>query len=241
MKPARRLPGRVADAVVPARLLKYSIAWRNWRRGEAEIHLLGTLVDGRRDAVDVGAYRGAYTFFLARLARAVHAFEPQPDCARFLRRAYGRRVQVHECALADTTGSARLELRGGPQSQAARLGAPAAAGIDVTLERLDDFGLDDVGFMKIDAEGAEERILRGARGTLARSRPVLLVEIEQRHLDKPIQSVFEYIQDLGYHGWFLLAGELHDLAQFSVDSLQAARLRGDRSRPYVNNFIFRPQ
>lgn len=234
---------RAAFTVVPPRLMKYQIAWRNWRRGEAEIRLLRALVDPARIAVDVGAHLGAYTFFLARIAREVHAFEPLAHCARFLRRAYGGRVHVHGCALAEAPGCGLLQVPAGA-GQTARLvqgDTDDAGAAQVQLCCLDDFVLDGVGFIKIDAEGAETRVLQGARRTIAGSRPVLLVEIEQRHLEQPIDEVFAFVEDLGYAGRFMLDGREQSLAAFSLEAHQLARLRGERQRPYVNNFLFRPR
>ena len=49
------------------------------------------------------------------------------------------------------------------------------------MRRLDDLALGDVGFVKIDVEGHELAVLRGAAETLQRNRPPLLVEAEERH------------------------------------------------------------
>lgn len=219
--------------------MKYQIAWRNWRRGEPEIRLLGRIVDPDRAAVDAGAWLGAYTFFLARYAAHVHAFEPQPECAAFLRRAFRSRVTVHACALGACAGRGRMVAPGGGASQAARLVVEESGPVEVRA--LDELDVGPIGFMKIDAEGAERDVLRGARRTIAASRPVLLVEIEERHLGGPVEEVFDLIASLGYRGSFLLGGRLHPLQAFSVEHLQRARLRGDRRRPYVNNFLFTPR
>ncbi|RME33164.1 MAG: FkbM family methyltransferase [Gammaproteobacteria bacterium] len=230
---------RLGREHLPPLLYRYPIALRNWRRGEPEIRLLPSLVRPGSVAVDVGAFLGAYTFFLRRLAGHVHAFEPQPACARFLRRAYPRRVTVHECALSDHAGRAALHGGEGPD-QGARIGEENGRGRMVELKRLDDFALEEVGFIKIDAEGCESKVLKGADLTLRRWRPVLLVEIEQRHLEVPIAEVFREVRELGYRGSFLCLGERLPLDRFSLEAHQLARLQGDRSRPYINNFIFEP-
>ncbi|MGE0384439.1 MAG: FkbM family methyltransferase [Gammaproteobacteria bacterium] len=246
--PLRRALTRASYALLPPALMKHRIGLRNWLHGEAEIRLLDVLVDPRRAAADVGAHLGAYTYFLVGRAARVHAFEPQPWCARFLARAYGRAVTVHACALSDHDGSGTLDMvdqgyqafaaaldRRGPQAPDRR-----RVRIDVPVRTLDGFGFDDLGFVKIDADGGELPILRGARATLARCRPVLLVEIEQRNLSVPMQQVFDEIAAAGYRGEFLERGVRRPLADFSLQAHQLARLAGDRSRPYINNFIFLP-
>lgn len=243
-KPVGRLrrAGLALSAALPPRVRKYLIAQRNWRRGEPEIRLLRQLVDPHRAAVDVGAHMGAYTFFLSRLCRRVHAFEPLAECAAFLRAAYGPHVEVHACALSDHSGQARLLTGGAGVAQTARLGEAGAGEPAVTVEvrRLDEFELGEVGFVKIDAEGAECAVLRGAAGLLARCRPVLLVEIEERHVGERFAGELAFVESLGYRGSFLLEGALQPLARFDLETLQRARLRGDRSRPYINNFVFEP-
>ncbi len=238
-----------AKKIVPPRLLKYQIAWRNYQRGEAEIRLLKNLVNKHKCAIDIGAYLGAYTFFLARLATHVYAFEPQDQCVSFLTRAYSAGVTVHKVALADEAGEAKLHIPNnqGSCSQAARLDAEAGVGTlaadyatrCVPVKRLDDYAIDNVGFIKIDAEGAERRILLGAHATLARNRPTLLIEIEDRHIDEDIDAIFTLLTTLGYQGEYW-HNELKPIATFDVDAMQCRRLRGDRHAPYINNFIFTP-
>ncbi len=233
---------RLSHRLLPPVLMKHQVAWRNWRRGEPEIRLLASLVPRGRPAMDVGAHLGAYTWFLVRLASEVHVVEPQAACARFLAAAWGERVRLHQLALADYQGTAWLANTGaGEPAQAARLVSAAPGGIEVPVTTLDALALQDLGFLKIDAEGAEQAILAGGRGTIARCRPVLLVEIEQRHLQAPMDEVFAAVDELGYRGEFLLEGQLQPLERFSVRAHQGARLAGERGAPYINNFIFRPR
>ncbi len=251
MKKKRNKPlKKLAYALLPPRLLKYQIALRNYRRGEPEIRLLKDLSPAGKVAIDIGAFMGAYTWFLERSASHVHVFEPQPACAEFIQRACRANVTVHNCALHDHSGLCKMSLPAGTEpSQAARIdvdqnNAEADAAmqtIEVALKTLDEFNLDDVGFIKIDAEGAEENIIHGASQTLQRCRPKLLIEIEQRHVERPIEQIFETVLNQGYRGSFFINGEIRELSEFSVDEHQHARLAGDRSKFYINNFIFRPE
>jgi FkbM family methyltransferase len=255
----------LSHRVIPPAVLKHQIAWRNWRRGEPEIRYLKNLVDPNRAAIDVGAYLGAYTYFLARLAPAVYAFEPQQSCYQFLSRAYTKPVYIYQCALSNHEGV--VGMRNGGDAMPNQ-GASLITGqktnqhtnsvgdssnqngnqngdqnseslVNVQVKRLDSFELNNIGFIKIDAEGEETNVLDGAEHTIAKNMPCLLIEIEQRHRQDDIYDVFSQIEALGYQGEYLLEGERHALQTFSVEHHQQARLAGDKNMPYINNFIFR--
>ncbi len=176
---------------------------------EDELLLLPALVPWGGVCLDIGAAFGIYTGVLARLVGprgTVHAVEPQPAHIRnlgLLRRALGlRQVRLHRLALADRQGELRLVLPRRRLRVRGRAylwdgdGDPHAypdefRGVDtyrVPVTSLDALAarlaLPRLDFVKADVEGAELRLLRGAEATIARHRPVLLVEIEERHTAK---------------------------------------------------------
>ena len=248
--PLQRGLKRVAHRFISPKLLKHQIALRNWRRGEIEIRYLRQLVSNDKAAIDVGAFLGAYTYFLSKLTPYVHAFEPQQSCCEFLRRAYTKQVTIYDCALSNYEGVVAMRDGGGKQpNQGASLSSGEKSTArhsavnnvaDVTVRRLDDFALENIGFIKIDAEGEETNVLEGAAETLRVNRPTLLIEIEQRHRQGDIYDVFRDIEAKGYRGEFIIDNEFRSLTSFSVEHHQHARLAGDKSKPYINNFIFRP-
>ena len=83
----------------------------------------------------------------------------------------------------------QLNAKGKPQYNVGHLGGGHPEGktgieIPVKVVRLDDEGLGNVGFMKIDVEGHEYEVIDGARALLARCRPNLLVEILEGRGDR---------------------------------------------------------
>ena len=68
--------------------------------------------------------------------------------------------------------------------------------------------------------------------------PILIVEIEQRHLKKKIEEVFQSILKLNYDGFFLQNGNLTPLNKFNYDLHQHLHLNNVSSKQYINNFIF---
>ena len=229
-------------------------AQRLWDDGEPEARLLPALCDPTRAAVDVGANVGAYSWHMRRYARLCHMFEPNPDLAAKLAIGFALRggVRLHRVALSDQPGTAVLRL---PHLGAEELiglatidtgntlAGLAVREIPVPLRRLDDIKLGDVGFMKIDVEGHELAVLRGATALLRASRPNLLIEAQERHRPNAVHGLAAFLAPFGYSGCFLHDGALHDIATFDPaihqhpDSLDGlSNLRPDHF--HVANFIF---
>jgi FkbM family methyltransferase len=215
---------------------------------EPEIRLLPCLADPRRAALDVGSNRGLYTTHLRRCARAVHAFEPLPHLARRIALAYPD-VVVHPMALSDGQGLAQLRVPGRNYSWATIEGTNTWSGsshvvttVRVPMDTLDSLGLRDVGFMKIDVEGHELAVLRGAEATLQREGPTLLIEIEDRHAPDALARVSAWLHERGYQGFFVDGGHIIGVSaldkQRDQDPANVTR-RGKVGR-YINNFVFLP-
>ncbi len=207
-------------------------------------------------AIDVGANSGSYTYAFAQCFDAVDAFEPQPQCAATIEQ-YARRaphVRVHRMGLSDRRARVALNVpivRGrfrtyratGLATLSPVQGRTDSQTIDVAP--LDDFTFEDVSLIKIDVEGHERAVIAGARRTLGRWRPTLIVEIEQRHLGRTsIFDAFAQIVALGYCGWFFRSGTLERLETFSYERDQLPYLgevaAGRVPNGYANNFIFEP-
>ena len=82
-------------------------------------------------------------------------------------------------------------------------------------------------------------VLKGAAFILGRQKPHLLIECETRHIDFPIQNVFNHLKELGYAGYFYHQGKQLTISRFNLELHQ--RQEGDRFwtlSDYVNNFFF---
>lgn len=199
------------------------------------LHRPGTLVDA-------GAHDGLLTLPFARLPGSrVVAFEPLPPAFARLRAAlvaaFGTppaHVACHAAALGDHAGEVTLAmpvLDGVAQEQWASTAKDYAAHLServgvrhftVPVMRLDDLRLDDVTGIKVDAEGAEYEILRGARETLLRCRPVLTLEVEERHREGSTWAVPAFLDALGYDVLFELRGDWFPMAALDRATMQRA-------------------
>lgn len=227
----------------------YRLAERRHALYEPELRRVHELLAPGTVAVDVGAWLGPWTRALSRRAAHVHAFEPQPALAARLRRVVAPNVTVHEAAVGASPGVARLVIDHASGrdslSHLARTGEGSEGGatvehVEVDVVRLDDLDLGEVGFLKVDVEGHEGEVLDGAVGLLERCRPVVLVEVEQRHLGAPIDSVFARLADRGWSGWFLRRAGWQPLASFDLDEHQTRWIDDLPDQRYVNNFAFTP-
>ena len=128
---------------------------------------------------DIGAYHGVWAMLLARHAREVVAFEPNPGTFDVLKEtiAVNQARNVTACSLAIGAESTTAELWGAGSGASLRAGGQRASHSRVRVESLDRFvedraSLPDV--IKIDVEGAEHQVLTGARRCLAHARLVCI-------------------------------------------------------------------
>ncbi len=223
------------------------------RADEPELALLPALLRGDRAFLDVGANVGLYSYVARGRASQIYAVEPHPGMAAALRRNFAGRVEVLEFALSDQEGVAPLhvpEHEGGALTSRSSLEAEANPGFDehrveVELHRLDGLSLPPLGLVKIDVEGHEQAVLLGAEETIARDRPALIVEVEERHHPGESARIFALLSAWGYDGLFLTAGRLRSIAEFDPKLHQRPedikRPGSKRASGYINNFIFVPQ
>jgi FkbM family methyltransferase len=159
---------------------------RELRDDHAARVILASVLRTDSNAIDIGANEGTVLASIVRLApNGRHiAFEPIPElCERLVARFPG--VDIRCAAASDAPGRTEFShVVGAPAYSGLRQrdGLPADAGevrrISVLVERLDD--VVEVGYvpalLKIDVEGAELGVLRGAAETLERHRPFVLFE-----------------------------------------------------------------
>lgn len=232
-----------------------SAVQRAQHREEPEMELLKWLVPRTGLAVDIGANRGVYTWRLSRIAERVLAVEANPEYIPYLRRIAPSKVEVVNAAVSDRSGRTMLRV---PREGAHRGGlgtvepANLAVSADAEMHPIEARTLDDltsnrrVSFIKIDVEGHELAVLRGAAKVLESDRPCLLIESEDRHRPLAVQTIFEYLHPLNYVGLMLVGGTLTTTDGFSSEVHQRLVSESDlaagyRPAGYVNNFIFLPR
>jgi FkbM family methyltransferase len=134
--------------------------------------------------LDAGANIGNHTIFFSKIcgAKKVIAFEPLRESFRMLLRNVDLNGRDHiECfnlALWDTQGKASLLRYRGVNIGGTHLMSNAAGRYQ--LVPLDSFNFEQLDVIKLDVEESEVQVLEGARNTLARCKPTIMVEILPR-------------------------------------------------------------
>ena len=169
-----------------------------------EQELFGQILRPGATVIEAGANIGAHTVALAQLVGptgAVFAFEPQ----RLVFQVLCANLALNQCtnvwaypdALGAEPGSVlvpyydptKLANFGAVALGSCELGEPARV---ATIDALD---LPDCRLLKADVEGMEADVLRGAKQTIARCRPVLYVENDR---DEESRDLIELIMDMRY-------------------------------------------
>jgi FkbM family methyltransferase len=213
---------------------------------EVELRLLPWLCNAREVAIDVGAFTGTYSVGLSIYSRRVIAIEPQPWQADALRRAMPRNVTIVEAALSDVAGSAIMKLSSPGGGSMSTLDARAPIRnwpeLSVSIIRLDDLHDERIGFIKIDVEGHERKVLAGAQSILQRDKPNLLVEAEERNEAGSVERLVGMLQSGGYDAYFVRNNRVLPICEFKSERDQDPKLLvgGQRRayRDYINNFLF---
>ncbi|OPC79505.1 hypothetical protein B4N89_34425 [Embleya scabrispora] len=224
-------------------------------RFEPELRRLADFVPAGGTAVDVGGWYGPWSRRLARRADRVVTVEPVPHLARLLAEGAPANVRVVAAAAGDRAAeTVALWLPPGDRgdrgvSSLVRREIHDRA-LEVPCVRLDDLGLTEVVFVKIDVDGSESAVLRGAEKVLRRDHPALFIEVETR-IGSPA-PVLDLLAELGYAGWVLPGRQWLPLAGFDLSGHQSRtahvaergllrRSLAPFSRRYVNSVLFLPK
>ena len=159
--------------------------------------------------IDAGANWGVHSLYLAKLVGAagrVHAFEPHPQVVEELRWHVGqnglRQVMIHQCGLYSSEGMIPFVL--GENSKTSHIAAGdeakgEARRVEVPSRTLDkvvaEEGITNIRLIKVDVEGAEGELLKGAEATIRRDRPHLVVELHSPEQDLIVAKT---LTDWGY-------------------------------------------
>ncbi len=178
------------------------------------IRILRPRVRPNTSVIDVGANIGFFTLqFATWVADGGKVIAVEPEDVNFARLQHAIAaagltdgVEAIRAAVADVAGEGFLEVNPGHPGDH-KLGAE---GVPITITTIDEIlaarGWPEVSLIKVDVQGAEARVLAGARETVERFRPTLFLEVDDQQLRRYGSSAAELLSSataLGYtiHSW----------------------------------------
>lgn len=167
------------------------------------------LQPSNRVALDIGANIGMYTLPISDKFKQVYAFEPHPDNQKTLRDnilKYNKtNIDIIPKCISNITGTIKLNTNPGnigghtinnKVATHKEWGFENTTQIEVPCVTLDEFCKDlDVGFMKVDIEGAEDFVFEGAKEVLSRENLNIMIEIHNE-VDRP--KLFDFFRSFGF-------------------------------------------
>ena len=149
-----------------------------WRYQDRKYSAALRYVKNFRLSVDVGGHCGLWAMQMADDFKRVISFEPiaeHREC--WVKNLSGfSNAEVMPYALGETPGRVAMRTASGSSGDSWVDGKG-----DTEMRTLDSFELRDVDFLKIDCEGYELFVLKGAVETIQRCRPVMVVEQKKGH------------------------------------------------------------
>lgn len=213
----------------PRTWFRFKLLRYKYYNGEREIWLVRHLPVEGKLAIDVGASIGLYARELARYAAQVIAFEANPRVAEFARHVLPSNVEVKSIALSRASGETTLRVPlNGRKNTVDELGTIEQSNVlpfdtliieKIETRKLDDYGYQNCGFIKIDVEGHEEAVLDGAMHLIERQKPILMIEIIERFNPGSFRRITERLSALDYKAYHFFRGHLQPVTSGSQGNL----------------------
>jgi FkbM family methyltransferase len=237
-----------------------SLNWKNIknRNIENELLLIQYFLDSDSTFIDVGANLGQYIFKAEGIIPRsnIFAFEPHPALNKRLSKLFSG-IRLSQDALSDTEGNTQFKIpyfnnreihtRGTLKTEHIEIDETNSVLIDVHISTLNKFSetskIEKISLVKIDVEGAEFDVIKGANEMVEKFHPVFIIEIEQRHHKT---SILDFIMNLEKTGQYTccyfdtIDQQLKtDIKDKKIEDIQSLDNHG-KNRLFINNFIFIP-
>lgn len=229
-------------------LLKRRIQRSIKRSDEQEINLVKKFIKSGSDSIDVGVYRGVYSYEMSKYSEKVHSFEPNPIIFKYIDKnlkKFIKNIHLYNFALSNQnkTINLKIPIRNSNSNKEIfeeyyEMGRATIhnennfenyENFEIQTKTIDELSFDNkISFIKIDVEGHELEVIEGAKNTIKKDKPILLVEIEKQYTKKEVAESINFINSLGYKSYFFDKKDLKSTNELNnLDTF--------------NNFIFFPK
>jgi len=168
------------------------------------LRVLAPYVDRDRVTLDVGGNTGHMAYFFSEHSKHVHSYEAVELVYQRLKLLEQVRtnITVHNLAMSNFCGTATFYVDHKRLSNSSFLNLVDGPPVDVPVASIDSLNRDDVGFIKIDVEGTELDVIKGADETIGRCRPNMMVEIYKPYANDPLDAIFAYLMERDYNCYY---------------------------------------
>ena len=246
----------IAPSIIKKRVFGHYelLSWENLSvlEFDAELMLLEFLVHKNSVFFDIGANKGEYVYYAENFIESKHiyVFEPQKKLYKQLKAVF-KNAQVFDVALSDKKGIHLLKtpiINGHADNCLSSLevkhiedNEEDAIEYEVKTDTLDAFTVSYQVFpdlIKIDVEGHELSVLKGAENYILKHHPTLIIEIEQRHhADINIDLVFKSFSEQGYQAYYYSKKKSQLFSYLDKTNLTNSKDYFGKI-DYINNYIF---
>lgn len=185
---------------------------RSYVNGTYEEALCKFVLEGVRDGdtfVDVGSFIGYYAIMVSKRVGgdgSVYAVEPEPRALDYL----NKNIALNNCKNVSVINAVASDKAGFVNFESAEVSGVGSAGgfvvgsgegAEIRTIPLDELGLNNVGWIKLDTDGHETQALSGLKNTIAQSPNVkLILEIDPSHFNSAhnSSSIIQTLEELGF-------------------------------------------
>ena len=185
---------------------------------------------------------------MSKYSEKVHSFEPNPIIFKYINKnlkKFIKNIHLYNFALRNQnkTMNLKIPIRNSNSNKEIfeeyyEMGKATIhnennfenyENFEIQTKTIDELSFDNkISFIKIDVEGHELEVIEGAKNTIKRDKPVLLVEIEKQYTKKEVAESINFINSLGYKSYFFNKKDLKSTTELNNLDL-------------FNNFIFFPK
>ena len=234
-----------------------NLSWKNYNEDKVEFEMLLVPYFLKRDSVffDVGSNIGAFVLIANKVINQenIFAFEPIPMLNKRLKLIFPH-ANVKNIALSNSKIITQFKIpkinhtqfltRGTLNTKFVETNESGFDILNVQTNTLDNFCVEEkiekIDVIKIDVEGHEHEVIKGALTTFKNYKPILIIEIEQRHHKEDISSIINEIKNINYT-CFYFDSNCFEITELNIDAKSLQQKNDfEKSRKYVHNFIFIP-
>jgi FkbM family methyltransferase len=183
----------------------------------------------------------------------VIAFEPQKFLYTFLSSFFNSskypQVTIERYALSDKEATTSMIIPDNGKASAPGASIhftlkdlPSAKSEEVQTISLDNYcSIHNLkpALIKIDVEGHELTVIKGALKTLTTYKPKIIIECEALQVGRAaVKETFNQVLSAGYKGFFYFKGSKYNIADFNEELHQPEKFTGKKSKAYCSNFFF---